>query len=186
MRTADQMKPPEYFYPLYKSWERNTHTFLVKLAKNYDGVEVETDQSTTDLFFKNLIKSQKAKNWKPFLKMIVNQLRKRKLDLFKLNKKAESLEYNKGIEKWAIFTQDKRLCLMVDKSVVKKVHYIGTKKQLVEFIIRYTLAQLLQDWRGPKMMLLVNSLKSDKIRISSLNNSLGKWDFTGIFTNPVA
>ena len=173
-------RPPEYFYPLYGNWERNAYAILKKRADELEKMEVKTDQYATNLFFKSLIKSQKSKNWKPFLKQIVRQLRKRKLDIFSLNKNA-SLEYKKGIEKWAVFTQDKRLCLMVDKAINRKIYYLGTEKQLIEFIVRYILSQLLQDWRGAKMMILINSLKSNKVRLSSLNSSLSKWDFTRIF-----
>jgi len=174
-------KPAEYFYPLYKSWEQTTYAFLIKLAKDYDKIEVEMDQANTDMFFKNLIKSQKAKNWKPFLKVIINQLRKGKLNLSELNKKAEHLEYNKGVEKWAVFIGDKRLCSMVDRVVTKRVSYAGSRKDLVEFIVKYILSQLLQDWRGPKLMLLTESLQSKKVRIDHLNRLLARWDFTSVF-----
>jgi hypothetical protein len=173
--------PPEYFYPLYKNWERSTHSFLSKLARDYKKVQVKTDPYNTNLFLKNLIKSQKSKNWKPFLKIIVRQLRKGRLDLFEINKKGELLAYQKGIEDWAVFIQDKRLCLLVDKVLVKNVEYAGSKNQLVEFIVRYLLSQLLQDWKGPKIMFLTESLTAKKVRISKLNKLLGRWDFTNIF-----
>jgi hypothetical protein len=174
-------RPPEYFYPLYGNWERNAYAILKKRADELEKMEVKTDQYATNLFFKSLIKSQKSKNWKPFLQVVCTQQEMGKLDVPALNEKAQRLEYKKGIDTWAVFTGDKRLCTLVDKTRNRKIQYVGTKNELAEFVIRYVLSQLLQDWRGPNMMLLVESSKSKRVKIPKLNRLLSKWDFTRRF-----
>ncbi len=61
------------------------------------------------------------------------------------------------------------------------IQFIGNNDKIVEFVIRFLLSQLLQDWRGPLMAVLLECLQKKKVKIAKLNNLLKIWDYTKIF-----
>ncbi len=155
---------------------------LVRVVQKRTKVQVIGTTKDVDRFTKLLIVSTKMKKWRTFILPIVRMLKKGVLHLPNLILRGNKLTLRKGIDRsWAIYTQDERLCLALDKVAAKKVHYIGTARELVEFICRFLLTELLQDWRGPKMMLATESVKRKSVRLERLNALLALWDFTSIF-----
>lgn len=174
-------KPPAYFYPLYEKWDKDTFKTLLNKAKNIGKIRVITNQNETNRFFRNVIISQKSAKWRYFFKIILRHLKLNKLDLAKINKEAKDMPYKRGVDKWAFFEQDKELCRLVDIVSKQKTNFSGSSRNIAEFIIRYILAQLLQDWRGPKMALLLITKGKKKVKVTQINKILSTWDFTNIF-----
>ena len=64
-----------------------------------------------------------------------------------------------------------------------KIEFLGNNNQTCEFFIRFLLSQLLQDWRGPLMAVILECLQYKRLKIATLNNQLKIWDYTKIFQN---
>ncbi len=174
---------PEWIYPLYKQSDKKVFDFLVKLGTNKIKCDVAGTKKEISEFIKLLMVTQKMKKYRVFRDMVLKDIQKKKIvDTPLLITEGKKLKVPKGIDKsWAVFKQDQRLCVLIDMLVAKKVEYIGTKKEVIEFVSRFLLTQLLQDWRGPKMMVVMESLKTKMVSLKRLNSFLKYWDFIHIF-----
>lgn len=176
-------KQPEWLYPLYKTSDKKVFDLMLRLGNKTIRPKVIGSQKDISEFIKLLVVTQKMKKYRIFRDIVLTDLKKQNtLNLPLLNTRGRNLEIPKGVDKsWAIFIQDKQLCLLIDKLNLKKVDYVGTKSDVLEFVARFLLTQLLQDWRGPKMMIVIESLKNKKISIKRINQLLKYWDFTNEF-----
>jgi hypothetical protein len=174
---------PEWLYPLYKPSDKKVFDLLLCLGNGKIKPKVIGSQKDVSEFVKLLVVTQKMKKYRIFRDMVLSELQKKDiLDLVSLNIWGRKLKVPKGIDKsWAIFIQDKQLCLLIDKLNVKNIDYTGTESDILEFVARFLLTQLLQDWRGPKMMIVIESLRTKKVSIKRLNKLLKYWDFTDEF-----
>ena len=55
------------------------------------------------------------------------------------------------------------------------------KKEIYEFILRFSLSQLLSDLRSPMLAIILEIDEKDSISIAKLNKMLDAWDYTKIF-----
>lgn len=176
-------KIPEWIYPLYKPSDKKVFKLLVKLGQGKINPKIIGAKKEISELIKLLIVTQKMKKYRIFRDIVLRNIKRKEIiDTQYLIKEGKKLKIPKGIDKsWAIFKQDQRLCILIDKLVKSRVGYIGSKKDIIEFIARFLLTQLLQDWRGPKMMVIKEGIKSSKVSLKKLNKLLRYWDFTGIF-----
>ena len=176
-------KIPEWIYPLYKPFDKKVFKLLVELGHGKINPKIIGTKKEISEFIKLLIVTQKMKKYRIFRDIVLKNIqRKEIIDTKYLIGEGKTLKIPKGIDKsWAIFRQDQGLCILIDKLVKSKVEYAGNKNDIIEFISRYLLTQLLQDWRGPKMMVVKESIKSGKVSLKKINKLLRHWDFTGIF-----
>lgn len=182
-KNFNMTKSPEWIYPLYKPFDKKVFTFLVKLGQGRISPKIIGTKKEISEFIKLLIVTQKMKKYRLFRDIVLKDIQcKGIIDAQYLIEEGKKLKIPKGIDKsWAIFRQDQRLCILIDKLVKSMVEYIGNKNDIIEFISRFLLTQLLQDWRGPKMMVVKESIKSGKVSLKKLNKLLRYWDFTGVF-----
>lgn len=176
-------KIPEWQYPLYKESDKVLYSFLEKCGKSKNYPELVGSKNEINAFLKLLILSQKMKDYRKFRDITLNEFKKDKVNLSKVINKSKSLEISRGIDKsWAIFLQDKRLCELFDNFQDAKIEFQGTNDKIGEFVVRFLLSQLLQDWRGPLMAVLLECLESKKVKVSKLNKLLKIWDYTKVFS----
>ncbi len=122
------------------------------------------------------------RDYRKFWGIALSEFKKKEVNIQDILTESKNLEIPKGIDKsWTIFTQDKRLCELMDKFQETKIKFMGTNDALSEFLVRFLLSQLLQDWRGPLMAVLLKCLRNRKVKIIQLNNLLKTWDYTHIF-----
>ncbi|MBU2228958.1 hypothetical protein KJ810_00970 [Patescibacteria group bacterium] len=183
MAKSKLKKPPEWLYPLYKPSDKTVFDLLLLLGNGKIKPKMISTQKDISKFIKLLIVTQKIKKYRTFRDMVLRSMKKNNtLNLPSLNAKGEKMKIPRGVDKsWAIFTQDQQLCLLIDRLNTKNVEYNGTPDDVIEFMARFLLTQLLQDWRGPKMMVVIESLKTRKVRLEKLNRLLKYWDFTNEF-----
>lgn len=173
------MEIPEYRYPLYSRWDRECYSTIRKLAKKFP--KIKGNKKEVDRFLKILIQNQKIEDWRKLFKIIFGEMRRREIDVEKINQKIKDFKIPKGIEKWAFFTQDKRLCKYIDKLGERKIHFKGTDKEISEFIFRFILSQLLYDWRTPLFATILEINNKRTAKIEKLNELLKQFDYTKIF-----
>lgn len=175
-------KIPEWQYPLYKESDKTTYALLEKWGKSQKYPGLVGSQEEINTFLKRLILSQKMKDYRKFRDIALTEFKKKEANIPLLLKQSKNLEIPRGIDKsWAIFLQDKRLCELMDQFQDATVEFIGTNDRISEFVVRFLLTQLLLDWRGPLMAVLLECLEDKEIKIKRLNNFLKKWDYTTIF-----
>lgn len=178
------MKIPEWQYPLYKESDKATYTLLEKLGKSNKYPTLVGSKEEINAFLKLLVLSQKMKDYRKFRDIALNEFKKREVNIPTILKQSKNLEISSGIdESWAIFLQDKRLCELMDDFQDAKIEFIGNNEQISEFFVRFLLSQLLQEWRGPLMAMILECLQDKTVPISKLNNLLKIWDYTKIFQN---
>lgn len=175
---------PEWQYPLYKGSDRQAYLFIKKLANTKHFPRLYGSQKEISLLLKFLILSQKLKDYRKFRDIVLPEFKGKEVNVPKLLKATEDIKIPRGIdESWAIFTQDKRLCELMDEFNDAQIGFVGTNDECVEFVMRFLLSQLLQDWRGPKMAVLLECLKTKKVKVKKLNVLLGIWDYTKVFSS---
>lgn len=174
---------PEWQYPLYKNSDKVAYLFLKKLGKSKKYPQIIGPKDEVNSLLKLLILSQKTKDYRLFRDIVLTELKKEKFNLANILEQEKNIEISNGIdESWAIFIQDKRICELIDDVRKTKIDFQGSNDEIVEFIVRFWLSQLLQDWRGPLMAVALECLKNRKVNILKLNNLLKIWDCTKIFT----
>lgn len=176
------MKIPEWQYPLYKESDKITHIVLEKLGKSQKYPKLVGSKEEIDAFLKLLILSQKMKDYRKFRDIALVEFQKKEANISTILKQSKNIQIPRGIdESWAIFLQDKRLCKLMDEFQDAKIEFIGNDEQIGEFFVRFLLTQLLQDWRGPLMAVILECLRNKIIQLSKLNSLLEIWDYTEIF-----
>ncbi|MBU0460723.1 MAG: hypothetical protein KJ597_01995 [Nanoarchaeota archaeon] len=176
------MKIPEWQYPLYKESDKVVYVLLEKLGKSKSYPKLLGSKDEIDGFLKLLILSQKMKDYRKFRDIALKEFKKKEANIPNILNESKNLEILRGIDKsWAIFIQDKRLCELMDNFQDAKIRFIGTNGEVSEFFVRFLLSQLLQDWRGPLMAVILECLQDKKVKLSNLNNLLEIWDYTKIF-----
>lgn len=175
-------KNKQYFYPLYKQVDKDIYKILAdSVAKENFPVLSGSDEQVNELL-KLIIYSGKAKDYREFRDAFMTEFKTGKVTVARLLKIGEGLDIPEGvITSWAIFTQDKEICELLDDFKAKEIKFKGNMEETNEFIKRFMLSQLLQDWRGPKLAVVVEALEQGEIKLSELNVILAKWDFTGMF-----
>jgi len=177
-----KVKIPEWQYPLYKDSDKVVYTFLEKLGKSKKYPILIGSKEKINAFLKLLVLSQKMKDYRKFRDIALVEFQKKEVNIPTILEKSKNLEIPQGIdESWAIFLQDKRLCELIDTFQDAKMGFIGNDEQIGEFFVRFLLSQLLQDWRGPLMAVILECLQDKTVRISKLNHLLKIWDYTEIF-----
>ncbi len=174
---------PEWQYPLYKPSDKRAYEVMVGLARKGEWPILKGKAAAIDEFLKLLIMSQKMKDYRAFRDKIIEELEKNKtLNIEELVFYGKRLKIPKGIDSsWAIFTQDKRICTLIDEVREKRIHFEGSSRELGEFLLRFLLSQLLFDWRGPLMAVLLTCLEKERVNVKELNSLLSKWDYTSVF-----
>lgn len=177
-------KIPEWQYPLYKEIDFVAYSILEKIGKSKEYPKIIGSKSEINDFIKLLVVSQKLKDYRRLRDIVLSRLGGEKLDVPMILSESRDIKIIEGVdESWAIFQQDKRICELIDNFYKSKIEFEGNDTEIIEFIIRFILSQLLQDWRGPLMAILLGFLSNKNIRVGELNNLLKIWDYTKIFKN---
>ncbi len=176
------MKIPEWQYPLYKESDKTAYAILEKLGKSHKYSKLVGSKEEINAFLKLLVLSQKMKDYRKFRDIAIGEFKKREVNIPTILKHSKNLEIPRSIdESWAIFLQDKRLCELMDDFQDAKIEFTGNNEQIGEFLARFLLTQLLQDWRGPLMAVILECLQDKTVQLLKLNNLLKIWDYTEIF-----
>lgn len=178
------MKIPEWQYPLYKESDVTAYTVLEKLGQSKKYPTLAGSKEEINVFLRLLILSQKMKDYRKFRDITLGEFKKKEANIPTILEQSKNIEISRGIdESWAIVGQDKRLCELMDEFQDAKTEFIGNNEQIGEFLVRFLLSQLLQDWRGPLMAVILECLQDKTVQISTFNNLLKIWDYTKIFQN---
>src|SRR3989338_4543962 len=158
---------PEWQYPLYKDSDKAAYSQLKDLAKAGKYPRLVGTPSARDYFLKFLILSQKIKDYRQFRDRIIKNISSGEINLTRLLGENEELDIPKGIDlSWVVFMQDRRLCELIDLFQGKVIKFEGQDQEYGEFVVKFLLTQLLTDWRGPLMLVVLEGLKEKTIKLA--------------------
>lgn len=174
--------PPSYRYPLFGQWDRDTFEFIKRIAKKNKYFEIKGDSNNINLFLTTLIRSQKSlHDWREMLIDIVDQIKNTNcVDTVILNEKFPPQSIGKDIPKWVIYEEDEIINNFIDKLEHQEIKFSGTESQMAEFITRFILGQLGNDWKLTIGMIHEMLGDNDKLDIKSLNDELRTFDYLNL------
>ncbi len=171
--------PPRHRYPLYNKWDKDCYNLVAKLVRKKQVPEVLGSKEEISQFLKLLIQSQKMHDWRKFLKIVLKSVSSKQINIPKI------LDYEfkvpKGYEKWVVYKEHVEITDFLDSLRKRQIQFIGSDKEIVEFILRFILAQLLLDWKGSLYVMKEIIDKKSKIKLNSLNKILSEFDYTNVF-----
>lgn len=172
--------PPKYRYPLYDKWDKDCYKLIVKLANQKQIPIILGTKDEINEFLKLLIQSQKMDNWRKFLRIILKSISSKQIDIPKILK--QKFQIPKDYEKWVIHREHKELSNFLDKLGKRRPHFIGSDEETVEFILRFTLAQQLLDWKGSLLAIKEIINKKSQVKLKHLSKILSEFDYTRVFS----
>lgn len=170
---------PKYRYPLYEKWDRDCYNFIVKLVRQKRDLKILGKKEEINQFLKLLIQSQKMDNWRKFLKIVLKSIYLKQINTTKILK--QKFPIPKGYGRWVIFREHKEISDFLDNFEKKNLQFIGNNKEIVEFVLRYILAQLLLEWKSSIYAMKEIIGNSLRIRLRLLNKVLSEFDYTNVF-----
>lgn len=170
----------EWQYPLYEESDKRAYRILSRIGKTRRYPKLVGTKKEINSLLKIIVASQKMKDYRKFRDAVIYKLGKNEFDAVQLIH--EKITIPKGIDaSWAVFMQDKRICLLIDNFNDANISFSGSRSQKCEFIARFLLSQMLQDWRGPLMAVMLECIGKKNVSIQKLNKLLDRWDYTNIF-----
>ncbi len=171
--------PPKYRYPFYKKWDKDCYKLIVKLTNSKQIPEILGDKEGINRFLRILIQSQKMHDWRKFLKIVLKSISSKQINVSKILK--QEFKIPKGYEKWVVYREHIEITDFLDALGRKQIQFIGNKREITEFILRFILAQLLLDWKSSIYAVKEVIGKKSTVKLKSLNNVLSEFDYTNIF-----
>ena len=170
---------PEWQYPLYKESDKTAYLILEKIGKSKKYPQIVGLQNKINDFLKVMLISQRDKDYRQFRDIVLDELKNKEINVSNILEKGKNIKISD--KSWATFIQDKRICELIDNISKTTIEFQGINDEIAEFIVRFWLSQLLQDWRGPLIAVLLECLDNKKVKVAKLNDLLKIWDYTKIF-----
>lgn len=174
-----QKFPPKYRSPLYDKWDKDCYKLIVRLAHQKSSPKILGTKEEINQFLKLLIQSQKMDNWRKFLRIVLKFISTKQINISEILKL--KFRIPKGYDRWVVYREDREVSDFIDKLGKRQLQFLGSDKEIVEFTLRFTLAQLLLDWRSSLYALKEIIGKKSKIKLKSLNKVLSEFDYTEVF-----
>lgn len=175
--------PPKYRYALFTPWDKKAFYHIKEIARRQKFPEILGTQEDKSRFLSLLIRTQKSlHDWRQFLKDILDQIgSKGFIDTESLLEKYASANVNKNIPAWVTYKEDKIVFDFMNDLDNRKVDFLGTEREIGEFVVRFTLGQLGHDWESTIMMIWEMLGRKNKIKLRDLNAEMKHFDYLGLF-----
>ncbi len=175
--------PPQYRYSLFEQWDKDTFAFIKQLAKSRNYPSINGSYEDRNQFLTTLIRTQKSlHDWRDFPKDVIEQVKNNhQIDIVSLIKKYPPESITKDIPAWVTYEGDKIVSNFIDDLETRKVHFLGTNQEIVEFILRFILGQLGHDWEQTIFMIYELLGDGDELRLRDLNQEMNNFDYCKLF-----
>lgn len=175
--------PPQYRYPLFDDWDKETFALIKERAnlKNYPKIVGNSEDKNQ--FLTALIRTQKAlHNWRALLEDTITEIRlNNSIDSSTLNKKYPPEGIGKDVPAWVTYEEDKIVSNFIDELAERKINFEGRDEEISEFVLRFILGQLGNDWEQTIMMIWEMLGDNNSLSIKELNSELKNFDYLEIF-----
>lgn len=175
--------PPKYRYPLFDQWDRNTFALIKEMARTKNYPKIIGTSEDKNQFLTTLVRSQKALHgWRKLLEDVIEQIKLNStIDTSVLNDKYPPTNIGKDIPDWVTYEEDRIVSNFIDQLAERKINFEGTDEEISEFILRFILGQLGNDWEQTIMMIWEMLGEGDQIEVKQLNNEMKNFDYLNIF-----
>lgn len=175
--------PPQYRYSLFEPWDKDTFDLIKQIGKTKIYPELMGSPEDKNKYIIALIRTQKSlHDWRDFLKDTFAQIKQAgSIDTKLLNEKYPAQSIDKGVPDWVTYKGDKLVNDFIDELETRKIAFIGTDKEMSEFVMRYMLGQLGMDWEQTIYMIWEMLGEEDKLSIKGLNEEMKNFDYLKIF-----
>ena len=143
----------------------------------------QVNSATFDKFLIAMIRTQKSlHNWNEFLVDVLKMTKKSgKIDCQYFLKKYPPESISKTVPAWVTYKEDRIVSDFIDKLGKKKINFIGTNKDKIEFVFRFILGQLGHDWEATIMMIWEMLGTGKSLNIKKLNKEMKNFDYLNLF-----
>lgn len=175
--------PSYYRYSLFEQWDKEAFNQLKEIGKTKYYPKIIGTTADKNKFLIILIRTQKSLNdWRDLLKDILKQVKENNvIDIPSLNKKYPSESIGKNVPAWVTYEEDKIVNDFIDELGYRKVNFIGTDREMAEFIMRFILGQLGHDWEQTVMMIWEMLGDNNEISLKELNREMKNFDYLKLF-----
>ena len=171
--------PPKYRYPLNDQWDKDTFELIKSIGISKQLPRIIGSQSDIDLFLKTLIRTQKAlHDWRQMPVDIVDQIRKdNTISPTLLNEKYPPESIGKDVPAWVTYHEDRTVSGFIDDLNTRQLNFIGSNYDASEFVTRFLLGQLGNDWEFTIFMIWEMLGDDKEIKLKDLNKELRNFDY---------
>ena len=175
--------PPKYRYPLFEPWDREAFELIKQIATHRKYPRILGRKEDKNQFLTTLIRTQKAPHgWRNLLMSTLEQVRRTEsIDTAELNTKYPPESINQARPAWVLYKEDRIVSDFIDDLGVKQVEFIGTDEGISEFIIRFILGQLGNDWKQTIMMVWELIGDGNVLEVRTLNEEMKNFDYLKLF-----
>ena len=175
--------PPQYRYSLFEEWDNYAYSFIGGIGKTKEYPIIIGNPNEKDQFLTTLIRTQKSlHDWRNFLKDTLKQVETtNSINTKLLNEKYPKESIGKDTPAWVTYKEDKIVNDFIDDLEIRKINFIGSDKEMVEFILRFILGQLGHDWEQTILMIYEMLGKGTQLNLKELNNEMKSFDYMGLF-----
>lgn len=175
--------PPQYRYSLFEQWDKETFAFIKQLAESKDYPQIKGSQDDKNKFLVILIRTQKSlHDWRDFPQEVIDQIQKNnQIDITALNKKYPPDSIAKDTPAWVTYEGDEIVSNFIDDLETRKVTFLGTNQETVEFVLRFILGQLGHDWEQTIFMIYEMLGDGNELQVKELNQEMKSFDYCKLF-----
>lgn len=175
--------PPKYRYALFEPWDTEAFRLIKRIAKTKKFPKILGSQQDKNQFLITLIRTQKSlHDWRQFLIEILSQTKQYgAINIKLLAKKYPPENIGKDTPAWVTYEEDKIVSDFIDELGTRRINFLGTDKEISEFVMRFILGQLAHDWEQTIMMIWELLGDEKIIKVSELNKEMRNFDYLRLF-----
>ncbi len=175
--------PPTYRYPLFDPWDKEVFEHIRVLASEETYPKLLGSKEDKDTLLVALIRTQKSTHgWRSLLKDTFDQIRQSgTIDTKALHKKYSPNSVGQDTPAWVTYKEDVIVNDFIDSLAHKRVNFVGSDVEIVEFILRFILGQLGSDWELTILMIWELLGDGSILIVSELNEEMRNFDYCGVF-----
>lgn len=175
--------PPFYRYPLFDPWDKEAFEFFKTVGQSESYPTLKGSSEDKNEYLIALIRTQKAlHDYRSILMETITQVKETgAIDTAMLNAKYPPENISTEIPAWVTYKGDRIVNDFIDGLIHRKIQFIGSDVEVTEFILRFILGQLGQDWESTILMVWEMLGDGNTLVVKDLNEEMKKFDYCGVF-----
>lgn len=176
--------PPYYRYSLFEPWDKEAFELIKHIGREHAYPKLSGASEDKNSYLIALIRTQKSlHDWRDLLKDTLAQVKKTgTINTTLLHEKFPPESVSKEKPAWITYEEDQIVNDFIDELESKRVTFIGSDRDMSEFIVRFILGQLGHDWESTIMMIWELLGESNVLNLKELNDEMKHFDYSGLFS----
>jgi len=176
--------PPWYLYPWFQPWSKLAFEQIHNLARSKKYPEVQGTKEEKNAYLIMLIRTQKALHgWqKPLLETLEQIQKTGSVNTKTLIKKYPSSIVTTKRPAWVTYEEDRTVSDFIDELGHRNIQFVGSDREMGEFILRFILGQLGHGWEGTILMIWEMIGSGNTLYLKDLNKEMRTFDYLKLFS----